>query len=41
MSRLELAEPPPVTWTDERSSVLPVLRGRLTVKMRELTAPGP
>jgi hypothetical protein len=39
VSRLELAEPPPVTWTDERSSVLPVLRGRLTVKTRELTPP--
>jgi hypothetical protein len=38
VSRLELDEPPPVTWTDERSSVLPVLRGRLTVKMREFTA---
>ena len=39
VNRLELAEPPPVTWTDERSSVLPVLRGRVKVKTHELVAP--
>ncbi len=39
VSRLELEAPPSVTWTDERSSVLPVLRGRVKVKARELTAP--
>jgi hypothetical protein len=38
--RLELAEPPQVTWTDERSSVLPVLRSvRQKAVTREITAP--
>ncbi|MBN1204673.1 MAG: fused MFS/spermidine synthase, partial [Myxococcaceae bacterium] len=38
--RLELAEPPRVTWTDERSSVLPVLRSvSQRAETRELTAP--
>jgi hypothetical protein len=39
VSRLELTGPPSVTWTDERSSVLPVLRGRLKVETRQLLAP--
>ena len=41
VKRLELAGPPRVTWTDERGSVLPVLRGWSKVQTRELTAPPP
>ncbi|MDY7232151.1 fused MFS/spermidine synthase [Hyalangium rubrum] len=40
VARVELAEPPPFTWTDERSSVLPVLRREhAAVKTRTVTAP--
>ncbi|WP_224244604.1 fused MFS/spermidine synthase [Hyalangium gracile] len=38
--RLELAEPPTITWTDDRSSVLPVLRLlRPLVNARTITEP--
>jgi hypothetical protein len=39
--RLELAEGPRITWTDERNSVLPVLRrsGQRLVETREISAP--
>jgi hypothetical protein len=39
--RIELAEAPRLTWTDERNSVLPVLRrpGQRLVEIREITAP--
>ncbi len=41
--RLELAEAPRITWTDERNSVLPVLRrsGQRLVEIREISAPPP
>jgi hypothetical protein len=39
VSRMELVGPPPITWTDERSSVLPVLRGRVKVETRTITSP--
>jgi SAM-dependent methyltransferase/FtsH-binding integral membrane protein len=39
VSRLELDEPASVTWTDELSSVLPVLKGRTKVTVREYTMP--
>ena len=38
--RLELAEPPTITWTDDRSSVLPVIRrSHPLVKTRLLSQP--